>query len=127
MHIFLILILQLFVFILPILASPRPIPIPVPIPQPNPEPFSLAGALADGASSLNTLSGLLNNSAGLSTFLGDHNTVIFQNAVLKNTSTCPAMTVLFARGTLEPGISPLLPSSLSLSKIKGLALLMARK
>ena len=37
-------------------------------------------------------------------FLGDHDTVVFRNDVLKNGSDCAAMTVLFARGTVEPGM-----------------------
>jgi len=40
----------------------------------------------------------------LGTFLGDHGTVVLQNDVLKNSSSCAAMTVLFARGTGEPGL-----------------------
>jgi len=43
------------------------------------------------------------NSSILTTFLGDHGTVIFQNGVLKNSTGCATMTVLFARGTAEPG------------------------
>jgi hypothetical protein len=44
------------------------------------------------------------NSSALGAFLGDDGTVIFQNGLLKNTSACPAMSVIFARGTLEPGM-----------------------
>jgi hypothetical protein len=50
------------------------------------------------------LDSFFNDSSVLNTFLGDHHTVIFQNDVLKNGSSCAAMTVLFARGTAEPGI-----------------------
>lgn len=39
----------------------------------------------------------------LGTFLGDHGSVIFQNDLVKNKTACPAMSVIFARGTLEPG------------------------
>jgi len=44
----------------------------------------------------------------LKEFLGDFHTVIFQNDVLKNGTACPKMSVLFARGTAEPGRSFLL-------------------
>ena len=44
-----------------------------------------------------------NSSLVLETFLGDHGTVVFQNGLLKNTTSCPAMAVIFARGTAEPG------------------------
>jgi hypothetical protein len=62
----------------------------------------------------NGLNGLLNRTSSLlgdassvlGTFLGDHGTVIFQNGLLKNTSACPAMSVIFARGTAEPGEFP---------------------
>jgi hypothetical protein len=49
------------------------------------------------------LASFLNNSSVLSTFLGDHGTVIFQNDLLQNTTACPAMSVIFARGTAEVG------------------------
>jgi cutinase len=55
------------------------------------------------ASNPKCLDSFFNDSSILNTFLGDHDTVIFQNDVLKNGSDCAAMTVLFARGTLEPG------------------------
>jgi hypothetical protein len=63
----------------------------------------------------------LNSSSVLGTFLRDHGTVIFQNGLLKNTTACPSMSVMyvspspkyspvlllifvrFARGTAEPG------------------------
>ncbi|KUJ10260.1 cutinase-domain-containing protein [Mollisia scopiformis] len=64
--------------------------------------FVSAGILDDIGSSLGSLLG--NNTASvLGTFLGDHGTVIFQNGLLKNTTACPAMSVIFARGTAEPG------------------------
>lgn len=50
------------------------------------------------------LDSFFNDSSILNTFLGDHDTVVFQNDVLKNGSGCAAMTVLFARGTAEPGM-----------------------
>ena len=50
------------------------------------------------------LGSFFNDSSILNTFLGDHDTVVFQNDVLKNGSDCAAMTVLFARGTVEPGM-----------------------
>jgi hypothetical protein len=50
------------------------------------------------------LNSFFNDSSILNTFLGDHDTVVFQNDVLKNESDCAAMTVLFARGTAEPGM-----------------------
>ncbi|PBP28852.1 cutinase [Diplocarpon rosae] len=43
---------------------------------------------------------------GLRGFLGDHGTVIFQNALrdkVTNQTICPGMSVIFARGTAEPG------------------------
>jgi len=43
------------------------------------------------------------NSSALTAFLGDGDTVVNQNDILKN-SSCAAMTVLFARGTAEPGM-----------------------
>lgn len=59
----------------------------------------------DDDSLTSCLSSVLGNSTGsvLGTFLGDHGTVIFQNALVKNTTACPSMSVIFARGTLEPG------------------------
>ncbi|TVY49445.1 Cutinase [Lachnellula occidentalis] len=52
------------------------------------------------------ISGLLGNkSSGLKTVLEDLLPVISKNDVLKNATTCPKMTVLFARGTDEPGSS----------------------
>lgn len=66
--------------------------------------------------SANLLAGFLNGylddkngteASVLNIFLGDHDTVIFQNDVVGNQSTCAAMTVLFARGTAEPGMSVL--------------------
>jgi hypothetical protein len=50
------------------------------------------------------LDSFFNNSSILSAFLGDHGTVIFQDGVLSNNSSCAAMAVLFARGTAEPGV-----------------------
>ncbi|KAN0104468.1 Cutinase domain containing protein [Hyaloscypha variabilis] len=49
------------------------------------------------------LESFFNTSSVLGTFLGDYGTVIFQNGLLKNTSACPSMSVIFARGTAEPG------------------------
>jgi hypothetical protein len=49
------------------------------------------------------LESFLNNSSVLNTFLGDHGTVIFQDDLLQNTTACPAMSVIFARGTAEVG------------------------
>ncbi|PBP21072.1 cutinase [Diplocarpon rosae] len=43
---------------------------------------------------------------GLRGFLGDHGTVIFQNVLrdkATNQTICPGMSVIFARGTAEPG------------------------
>jgi hypothetical protein len=52
------------------------------------------------------LDSLVNNTSNvLSTILGEHDTFIFQNDVVGNGSACAAMTVLFARGTAEPGMS----------------------
>lgn len=58
----------------------------------------------------------------LGTFLGDHDTVITQDDVVdrmsgNGTASCAAMTVLFARGTDEPGthIYPIIPSLPSIS------------
>ncbi|TVY44579.1 Cutinase [Lachnellula subtilissima] len=49
-------------------------------------------------------SSLGNKSAGLlETLVGDLHGVTSKNDVLKNATTCPKMTVLFARGTAEPG------------------------
>jgi hypothetical protein len=56
------------------------------------------------ASNPNCLGSFFNDSSILNTFLGDHDTVVFQNDVLKNGSDCAAMTLLFARGTVEPGM-----------------------
>ena len=50
------------------------------------------------------LDSFFNGSSILNTFLGDNDMVAFQNDVLKNGSDCAAMTVLFARGTAEPGM-----------------------
>lgn len=57
---------------------------------------------------LGSLTSSLNSSeaAGLTAFLGEGDSVIFQNQVLdalNATDSCAAMTVLFARGTDEPG------------------------
>lgn len=49
------------------------------------------------------LDSVFNSSAVLGAFLGDQGTVIFQNELLKNTTICPVMSVIFARGTAEPG------------------------
>jgi len=49
------------------------------------------------------LESFLNNSVILNTFLGDHGTVIFQNDLVQNVTACPAMSVIFARGTAEFG------------------------
>jgi hypothetical protein len=54
------------------------------------------------------LSSLVNDSSILQTFLGEHDTVVFQDGVLGGNKTCKAMTVLFARGTAEPGSFALL-------------------
>lgn len=64
---------------------------------------------------LGSLSTFLNDSSSaLQAILDDHGTVIFQNDILKNgngtAGSCPKMTVLFARGTVEPGWS-FLPKS----------------
>ena len=56
------------------------------------------------ASNPKCLDSFFNESSILNTFLGDRDTVVFQNDVLKNGSDCAAMTVLFARGTAEPGM-----------------------
>jgi len=45
------------------------------------------------------------NSGLLKTLVGDLHAVTYKNDVLKNATTCPKMTVLFARGTNEPGSS----------------------
>ncbi len=61
----------------------------------------------------NSLLGSLGNgSSALGAFLGDHDTVIFQNGLVRLSSTgmngtavtCPSLSVIFARGTLEPGM-----------------------
>ncbi|KAI9054794.1 hypothetical protein LZ554_001941 [Drepanopeziza brunnea f. sp. 'monogermtubi'] len=44
--------------------------------------------------------------SGLGAFLGDHGSVIYQNGLRNkktNQTICPAMSVIFARGTNEPG------------------------
>ena len=73
----------------------------------NPSSFSCS---AGNPACLNSF---FDDSSILNTFLGDHDTVVFQNDVLKNgngTGTgCAAMTVLFARGTAEPGACCLVP------------------
>lgn len=46
----------------------------------------------------------LNTSSILDTCLGDEDAVVSQNDVLMNGSSFAAMTVLFARGTAEPGM-----------------------
>jgi hypothetical protein len=62
------------------------------------QPFSCS------ASNPACLDSFFNDSLILKTFLGDHDTVVFQNDILSNGSACAAMTVLFARGTAEPGM-----------------------
>ncbi|TVY65673.1 Cutinase, partial [Lachnellula suecica] len=53
------------------------------------------------------LSSFLNASSVLETFLSDAKAVVVKNDILKNgngtAAACPKMTVLFARGTSEPG------------------------
>ncbi|KAH7383696.1 cutinase-domain-containing protein [Cadophora sp. MPI-SDFR-AT-0126] len=66
-----------------------------------------------GLGILDTIEGLLgatNSSlaAGLTAFLGDHGSVIFQNGLMdektnRTTTNCPRMAIIFARGTNEPG------------------------
>lgn len=67
---------------------------------------------------LESLLGAANSSlaAGLSAFLGDHRTVVFQNGLRDETmnstgegKVCPRMSVIFARGTGEPGLFIHLP------------------
>lgn len=72
--------------------------------------ITLACLFNCGNGKKNGLEGLLNSTSlgeaasVLETVLGDHGTVIFQNGLLKNrTSSCAAMSVIFARGTSEPG------------------------
>ena len=67
-----------------------------------------AGPFFCSASDPDCLDSFFNDSSILTTFLGDHDTVVFQNDVLKNGSACAAMTVLFARGTAEPGMCVLI-------------------
>ncbi|CZR62422.1 related to cutinase precursor [Phialocephala subalpina] len=62
-----------------------------------------AGIFSCGEDDKSCLSSFFNSSSVLGAFLGDHGTVIFQNALVKNTTACPAMSVIFARGTAEPG------------------------
>lgn len=64
-----------------------------------------AGIFSCGEDDKSCLSSFFNSSSVLGAFLGDHGTVIFQNALVKNTTACPAMSVIFARGTAEPGES----------------------
>lgn len=71
-----------------------------------------------GLGILDTIEGLLGASnsslaAGLSAFLGDHGSVIFQNGLMDEktnatTTNCPRMAVIFARGTNEPGLFSLI-------------------
>lgn len=71
-----------------------------------------------GLGILDTIEGLLgatNSSlaAGLTAFLGDHGSVIFQNGLMdektnRTTTNCPRMAIIFARGTNEPGLFSLI-------------------
>ena len=63
----------------------------------------LAQALPYPESKERDLSSSVDASSVLKGLLGDVQTVIFQNDLLKNGTTCPKMSVLFARGTAEPG------------------------
>ena len=49
------------------------------------------------------LSSFFNSSSILGSLLGNDSTVSSQNGVTNNGSACAAMTLLFARGTAEPG------------------------
>lgn len=89
-------LLAFLFFALPILGSP----IPEELIGEIGDDFTIESKSLDRRSLTNSL---LNSSSGLDAFLGDHNTVIFQNSLVKNQSSCADMTVLFARGTGEAG------------------------
>ena len=58
-------------------------------------PFVVVASFSCPVAAPLCLESFFNSSAVLGAFLGDHGTVIFQNGLLKNTTICPAMSVMY--------------------------------